>query len=140
MKKLFIVLALVSLAFGSCREQKTETKEVIREVEVEVEPETSDENEGILERAAKEVDKEVNEEIDLRTAPKAIKDNKIYNQEVLDMRWNLCSSCEFLTDGKKCQKCGCFMTVKHKLSQARCPIGKWGKYKEEAIHGIATTG
>ena len=83
---------------------------------------------------------EVNEEIDLRTAPKAIKDNKIYNQEVLDMRWNLCSSCEFLTDGKKCQKCGCFMTVKHKLSQARCPIGKWGKYKEEAIHGIATTG
>ena len=93
-------------------------------------------------RAGMEVDRfaEVNEEIDLRTAPKAIKDNKIYNQEVLDMRWNLCSSCEFLTDGKKCQKCGCFMTVKHKLSQARCPIGKWGKYKEEAIHGIATTG
>ena len=93
-------------------------------------------------RAGMEVDRfaEVNEEIDLRTAPKAIKDNKIYNQEVLDMRWNLCSSCEFLKDGKKCQKCGCFMTVKHKLSQARCPIGKWGKYKEEAIHGIATTG
>ena len=42
MRKLFIALALVSLAFGSCREKKTETKEVIREVEVEVEPETQE--------------------------------------------------------------------------------------------------
>ncbi|MDC8001832.1 hypothetical protein POV26_12355 [Aequorivita todarodis] len=62
MKKIFILISIASLALGSCREKKTETKEVIREVKVEA-PET-DEKEGILERAAKEVDKEVNEEID----------------------------------------------------------------------------
>ncbi len=62
MKKLFILISIASLAFGSCREKTTETKEVIREVKVET-PE-ADKKEGILERAAKEVDKEVNQEID----------------------------------------------------------------------------
>ena len=63
MKKLFILISIASLALGSCRENKTETKEVIREVRVETE--TPQENkEGILERAAKKVDKEVNQEID----------------------------------------------------------------------------
>ncbi|MRT16332.1 hypothetical protein F3C99_05115 [Vitellibacter sp. q18] len=62
MKKLFLLMATATLFLGSCREKKTETKEVIREVKVETpEPE---EREGVLERAAKEVDKEVNEEID----------------------------------------------------------------------------
>ncbi|MCG2419513.1 hypothetical protein K8089_10805 [Aequorivita sp. F47161] len=65
MKKLFLTLAIAAVAFGSCREKTTETKEVIREVEVEtVEPVPDNDREGILERAAKEVDKEVNEEID----------------------------------------------------------------------------
>lgn len=59
-------MILASLFFAmaattSCRETKTETKEVIVEREVEVEK--SDDDGGILERAAKEVDKEVNEEI-----------------------------------------------------------------------------
>ncbi|MCG2429581.1 hypothetical protein [Aequorivita xiaoshiensis] len=62
MKKLFTLFAISAVALGSCRETKTETKEVIREVEVGT-PEKTD-NEGILERAAKKVDKEVNEEID----------------------------------------------------------------------------
>lgn len=62
MKRLFILISIATIALGSCRENKTETKEVIREVKVETpEPE---EREGILERTAKEVDKEVNEEID----------------------------------------------------------------------------
>ncbi|CAM3312723.1 hypothetical protein [Aequorivita lipolytica] len=64
MKKLFIAIALVSLAFGSCRDQKTETKEVEVIREVRVETEAPDDREGILERTAKEVDKEVNQEID----------------------------------------------------------------------------
>ena len=47
--------------------------------------------------------------------------------EVLNQRWDLCSSCEFLTDANKCEQCGCFMKVKHKLAHASCPVGKWGK-------------
>lgn len=62
MKKLFLLLTIATLALGSCREQKTETKEIIREVRVETSE--TDNKEGILERTAKEIDKEVNEEID----------------------------------------------------------------------------
>ena len=70
---------------------------------------------------------EVNDSIDMRTAPKAVKNSIIHDEEVLKMRWDLCSGCEFLKDDK-CDKCGCFMKVKHKFSQAKCPIGKWDKY------------
>ncbi len=65
MKRLFITLSIAALAFASCREQKTETKEVIREVRVETTDDTPEtpEREGILERTAKEVDNEVNKEI-----------------------------------------------------------------------------
>ena len=70
---------------------------------------------------------EVNDSIDMRTAPKAVKRNIIHDEEVLKMRWDLCSGCEFLKDNK-CEKCGCFMKVKHKLAMASCPVGKWDKY------------
>ena len=70
---------------------------------------------------------EVNKSIDMRTATNAIKRNIIHDEEVLKMRWDLCSSCEFLKDNK-CEKCGCFMKVKHKMAIAKCPIGKWDKY------------
>jgi hypothetical protein len=62
MKNLFLIFSIGLIVLGSCREQKTETKEVIREVQVETPP--SEEKEGILERTAKKIDKEVNEEID----------------------------------------------------------------------------
>ena len=70
---------------------------------------------------------ENNDSIDMRTAPKAVKRNIIHDEEVLKMRWDLCLGCEFLNNNK-CEKCGCFMKVKHKLAQASCPIGKWDKY------------
>ena len=70
---------------------------------------------------------EVNDSIDMRTAPKAIKRNIIHDENVLKMRWDLCSGCEFLKDNK-CEKCGCFMKVKHKLAMAKCPIDKWDRY------------
>ena len=82
---------------------------------------------------------EENKEMDLRVAPKFIKDNKIYDADVLKMRWDLCSSCEFLTESNNCKKCGCFMSGKHKMKQAFCPIGKWGKYIEENLNGIKST-
>ena len=70
---------------------------------------------------------ETNESIDMRTVPQAVKRNIIHDEEVLKMRWDLCSGCEFLKDDK-CDKCGCFMKVKHKLAIASCPVGKWDKY------------
>ena len=70
---------------------------------------------------------ETNESIDMRTVPQAVKRNIIHDEEVLKMRWDLCSGCEFLNDNK-CDKCGCFMKVKHKLAMASCPEGKWDKY------------
>ena len=70
---------------------------------------------------------ENNNTLDMRTLPDRIKKNIIHDEEVLKMRWDLCSSCEFLNNNK-CDKCGCFMKVKHKLKIAKCPEGKWDKY------------
>ena len=70
---------------------------------------------------------ENNNTLDMRTLPDRIKKNIIHDEEILKMRWDLCSSCEFLNNNK-CDKCGCFMKVKHKLKIAKCPEGKWDKY------------
>ena len=70
---------------------------------------------------------ENNDSIDMRTASNTSKRSIIHDEEVLKMRWDLCSGCEFLKDNK-CEKCGCFMKVKHKLAMASCPVGKWDKY------------
>ena len=79
-----------------------------------------------------------NEEIDMRTVPPAIRKNIIHDEEVLKMRWDLCSGCEFLTEKKSCSKCGCYMAVAHKLKSKSCPIGLWPKHTEEATYGIQT--
>ena len=70
---------------------------------------------------------EVNDSIDMRTVTDRIRRDIIHDEEVLKMRWDICTGCEFLKDNK-CLKCGCFMKVKHKLAMASCPIGKWDKY------------
>ena len=79
--------------------------------------------------AVEEVNKyaDNNDFIDMRTAPVAVKRNIIHDEDVLKMRWDLCSGCEFLNNNK-CEKCGCFMKVKHKLAMAKCPVGKWDRY------------
>ena len=82
---------------------------------------------------------EENDTIDMRTAPASVKYNIIHDQSVLDMRWDLCSSCEFLTDTMTCSKCSCPMLGKYKLAHSSCPIGKWGKYTEKAKHGSLVT-
>ena len=40
-------------------------------------------------------------------------------------RINICLGCEHLMKHTRCAKCGCFMKVKTRLAQAKCPIGKW---------------
>ena len=70
---------------------------------------------------------ENNDTLDMRTAPDRVKRNIIHDEEVLKMRWDICSGCEFLKDNK-CEKCGCFRKVKQKLAMASCPEGKWDRY------------
>jgi hypothetical protein len=65
--------------------------------------------------------------INMRTTPNRAKRNIIQDEDVLKARWDLCLGCEFLKENK-CEKCGCFMKVKHKLAMAKCPIGKWDRY------------
>ncbi len=41
-------------------------------------------------------------------------------------RMEICRSCPHLTlPFNRCEKCGCFMDLKTRLQNARCPIGKW---------------
>jgi hypothetical protein len=47
-------------------------------------------------------------------------------EEKANERYDICLSCPSLIQAtKQCKKCGCFMTLKTKLLNATCPIGKW---------------
>jgi hypothetical protein len=41
-------------------------------------------------------------------------------------RYSICLACpELIQITKQCKKCGCLMSMKTKLKNAECPIGKW---------------
>ena len=45
---------------------------------------------------------------------------------VAEERYSICLGCpELLKLTKQCKKCGCFMSLKTRLKNASCPIGKW---------------
>lgn len=45
---------------------------------------------------------------------------------ISNYRYGICLKCpEFMSMTKQCKKCGCFMSLKTKLDDAKCPIGKW---------------
>ena len=47
-------------------------------------------------------------------------------EEISESRLEICRGCEFYRQkSNQCKKCGCFMKLKTKLEEARCPIGKW---------------
>ena len=47
-------------------------------------------------------------------------------EEISEARLEVCRSCEFYRERtNQCKKCGCFMKLKTKLENARCPLGKW---------------
>ena len=49
------------------------------------------------------------------------------DEEVFNYRYNICQACpSFINLTKQCKKCACIMNQKAKLSQATCPLGKWG--------------
>lgn len=41
-------------------------------------------------------------------------------------RYDICKTCEFFNAAlAQCKECGCFMKMKVKLENAKCPNGKW---------------
>lgn len=41
-------------------------------------------------------------------------------------RMDICRQCDhFISVTTTCKKCGCFMILKSKLKESKCPIGKW---------------
>jgi hypothetical protein len=48
------------------------------------------------------------------------------NDTLSSSRMEICSGCEkFITVTKQCLQCGCFMNMKTRLLNAKCPLGKW---------------
>ena len=80
-----------------------------------------------------------NDKFDLRTIPSRIKNLILHDQDIIDKRWEICSGCEFLTGMHRCEKCGCFMKVKTRISEASCPIGLWGKEQIKDKIDVAIT-
>lgn len=41
-------------------------------------------------------------------------------------RLSICRGCEFFSsEAQRCQKCGCYLSVKTYLKAEKCPVGKW---------------
>lgn len=48
------------------------------------------------------------------------------DQSIVDKRLEVCSKCPaLLALTRQCTKCGCFVDLKSKFSQANCPDFKW---------------
>ena len=56
-------------------------------------------------------------------------DNAIADYEDIQSRWEICHSCEFLTENSKktfsCKAYGCNISLKIMFTTAECPEGKW---------------
>ena len=50
---------------------------------------------------------------------------KLCSEEIVNQRKNICESCEHLNSLNQCEICHCFMFVKNKFEECKCPIGKW---------------
>jgi Family of unknown function (DUF6171) len=58
-------------------------------------------------------------------AGKALMNPTPVSKEEQERRLRICHQCEFLIDGKRCQKCGCTVKWKALLEAWHCPISKW---------------
>jgi hypothetical protein len=51
---------------------------------------------------------------------------KIAEQTLADQRYAVCVQCpDFVQITKQCKRCGCFMPLKTKLENSKCPVEKW---------------
>jgi hypothetical protein len=55
-------------------------------------------------------------------------------EKVFQERLDICNGCpEFLKLTSQCKECGCFMKVKARIQEAKCPLNKWNSF-EIPIH------
>ena len=48
------------------------------------------------------------------------------DKDLIESRLSICNTCPFFSKTfMKCRKCGCFMTLKTTLANAKCPRGHW---------------
>ena len=67
-------------------------------------------------------------DLNIQKIPKILHRFLVFEEEVLQERWDACNSCEFLTENLVCKKCSCFMKLKTRVARMKCPVGKWGKH------------
>lgn len=63
-----------------------------------------------------------------KVTPVTLLNPKAYSkdEQLMIDRWRICRSCPLLDSTFRCRECKCFMKAKVKLSDATCPVGKWG--------------
>jgi rRNA maturation protein Nop10 len=49
--------------------------------------------------------------------------------DIAQERLAICQQCPFYLPTGICSKCGCFMSAKTKLPNAKCPEDKWGQVR-----------
>ena len=67
-------------------------------------------------------------DLNIQKIPKILHKFLIFEEEVLQERWDACNSCEFLTKNYICSKCSCFMRLKSRVKNMKCPIDKWREH------------
>jgi hypothetical protein len=57
-----------------------------------------------------------------------MEDNKVPVTIITDpkQRYDICKGCEhFFKPTRQCRECMCIMSIKTKVHEAVCPVGKW---------------
>lgn len=57
--------------------------------------------------------------------------DQVASEEVIKARLELCNRCPKLLLTRQCGECLCFVDLKTKLKQEKCPLDKWKEEGEE---------
>ena len=57
--------------------------------------------------------------------PTYFKTYALCSNEIRLKREEICKNCEHLNTLNQCSVCHCFMFIKNKFEECKCPIGKW---------------
>lgn len=65
------------------------------------------------------------------TTKRLAEDSSLVPEQISKERMAICSNCEHLVFLNRCEICGCFMNLKVKFANMRCPLPepKWTEYE-----------
>lgn len=61
----------------------------------------------------------------MNTIPTFFKTFALADKKIKEHRIQVCRKCENLNSLEQCDVCHCFMPVKAKFIETKCPLGKW---------------